>query len=245
MLSYSLLFIKFRAIMNNQNKKINSIVFCGIFTLLLFAGFASEAQNRGRWGRSAGSRNEAYFVGIEDERVLPMLRYLPRTHGGPNIPAGDGRFLYDLILEKKYTRGLEIGTSNGYSGLWIGLALKQNGGELVTIEIDPRAANEARKNFRDAGLNQVIKVMTADALEGIPEVPGTFDFVFIDAHKPEYYDYLQLVRHRMVKGGAITAHNVTGRDPSMVNFVEAIMNDHGLETEIFPRHTISVSLVRD
>ncbi len=231
--------------MNNKNIRFNRLIFWGFFILLLVAGSVSEAQNRGRWGRSAGSRNEAYFVGIEDERVLPMLRYLPRTHGGPNIPAGDGRFLYDLILENKFTRGLEIGTSNGYSGLWIGLALKQNGGELVTIEIDPRAANEARKNFRDAGLNQVITVITADALVGIPEVPGNFDFVFIDAHKPEYYDYLQLVRHRMVKGGVITAHNVTGRDRSMENFVEAIMNDPGLETEIFPKHTISVSLVKD
>lgn len=60
------------------------------------------------------------------------------------MPAADGRFLYDLIIENGYTRGLEIGTSNGYSGLWIGLALKKNGGELVTIEIDPRAADEAR-----------------------------------------------------------------------------------------------------
>lgn len=88
-------------------------------------------------------------------------------------------------------------------------------------------------------------MMTSDAIEGIPMVPGEFDFVFIDAHKPEYYDYFQLIRHRMERGGAITAHNVTGRNRSMANFEEAIKSDPGLETEIFSRHTISVSLVKD
>jgi caffeoyl-CoA O-methyltransferase len=210
---------------------------------ILIAGTAADAQNRGRWGTTAGSTNDSYFEGIEDEQVLPMLRFLPRTYGGVNVPAGDGRFLYDLILEKGYTRGLEIGTSNGYSGLWLGLALKQNGGELVTIEIDPKAAHEARTNFRRAALDDVVEVVTSDALEAIPEIPGDFDFVFIDAYKPEYPDYLRLVRQRMVKGGAITAHNVTNRSRGMVNYVEAIKGDPGLETEIFRRHTMSVSIV--
>ena len=223
-----------------RNHIVTSTLF---FLLLLIAGTATDAQNRGRWGTTAGSTNDSYFVGIEDEQVLPMLRFLPRTYGGVNVPAGDGRFLYDLILEKGYTRGLEIGTSNGYSGLWLGLALKQNGGELVTIEIDPKAAHEARTNFKRAGLDNVVEVVTSDALEAIPEIPGDFDFVFIDAYKPEYIDYLRLVRRRMVKGGAITAHNVTNRNRAMINFVETLKNDPGLETEIFRRHTMSVSIV--
>ena len=187
------------------------------------------------------------FRGIDDETVLPMLRHLPRQHGGMNVPAVDGRFLYDLILEKGYSRGLEIGTSNGYSGLWIGLALRQNGGELVTLEINPQAADEARGNFRKAGLEKVIQVRTADALEEIPNVPGTFDFIFIDAWKPDYYKYLQLIRERVEEGGAITAHNVTGASRrSMRDFLEAIDNDPNLETSIHPLsgQGISVSIVK-
>ena len=213
--------------------------------MLFLATATTDAQGRRGWGRAAGSTDESLFEGIENERVLPMLQHLPRTYGGMNVPAADGRFLYDLILEKGYKRGLEVGTSNGYSGLWIGLALKQNGGKLYTIEIDPRAADEARENFREAGLDDVIEVITADALEGIPEVPGEFDFVFIDAHKPQYPDYLRLVRHRMVGGGAITAHNVTDRDRSMAAFVEALQSDSGLDTEIFNRYTMSVSVVKE
>lgn len=226
-------------------QRINFIGTVACMTFFLFVCSIAEGQSRGGRGAMAGSTDEPLFEGIENETLIPMLRHLPRTYGGMNVPAADGRFLYDLILERGYTRGLEIGTSNGYSGLWIGLALKQNGGGLVTIEIDPRAADEARGNFQKAGLEDVIEVMVSDALEGIPKVPGRFDFVFIDAHKPEYYDYLQLVRHRVEKGGAITAHNVTGRDRTMANFVEAIMSDPGLKTEIFSRHTISVSIVSD
>ncbi len=215
-------------------------------TVLFFLVTAdADAQGRRGWGRGAGSTDESLFKGIENEQVLPMLQHLPRTYGGQNVPAADGRFLYDLILEKGYTRGLEVGTSNGYSGLWIGLALKKNGGRLYTIEIDPRAADEARENFKKAGLDNVIEVLTADALEGIPEVPGEFDFVFIDAHKPQYPDYLRLVRNRVVSGGAITAHNVTDRNPSMADFVNMIRNDPGLDTEIFDRYTMSVSLVTE
>jgi caffeoyl-CoA O-methyltransferase len=187
------------------------------------------------------------FRDIENETVLPMLRHLPRQHGGMNVPAVDGRFLYDLILEKGYRRGLEIGTSNGYSGLWIGLALKQNEGELVTLEINPLAADEARANFRKAGLENVIEVRTADALEEIPNVPGTFDFIFIDAWKPDYYKYLQLVRKRVTEGGAITAHNVTGGSRrQMRDFLEAIENDPLLETTIHPLsgQGISVSFIK-
>jgi caffeoyl-CoA O-methyltransferase len=186
------------------------------------------------------------FRDLDDDNILPMLRHLPRQHGGMNVPARDGRFLYDLILDKGYRRGLEIGTSNGYSGLWIGLALRHNGGELISLEIDPRAADEARGNFTKAGLDQVVEVRTADALEEIPKIPGTFDFIFIDAWKPDYYRYLQLVKDRMVPGGAITAHNVSSSQSQMKDFIEAIRNDPELETTIYPvsGQGISVSLVK-
>jgi caffeoyl-CoA O-methyltransferase len=229
--------------MDIRSKKLNMYSVPAMILLLILVSLPADAQRRSRWGSSAGSRNESYFMGIDDEKVLPMLKYLPWTYGGMNIPAGDGRFLYDYIIEKGYTRGLEIGTSNGYSGLWIGLALKKNGGKLVTIEIDPRAASEARRNFRNAGLDDVIEVITGDALKEIPKVPGKFDFVFIDAYKPQYLDYLKLVRHRVKYDGSITARNITDSGTEMANFVEVITKDHGLETEMFRRHNMSISRV--
>ena len=186
------------------------------------------------------------FLGIEDEKVLPMLRNLPAQHGGGNIPAIDGRFLYDLVVEKGYKRGLEIGTSNGYSSLWIGLALKQNNGSLVTLEINPLVSEEASRNFVKAGLDGVIEVITADALKEIPKVPGTFDFVFMDALHTDNYKYLYLLRDRVIEGGAITTHDVISRARIMEDYLDAIQNDPGLETTIHRvgGAGISVSIVK-
>lgn len=191
--------------------------------------------------------DEELLRGIDDARVLPMLRHLPHEHGGMNVPASDGRFLYDLIRERGYIRGLEIGTSNGYSALWLGLALRENGGSLVTLEIDPKSAEEARENFRKAGLDEVIHCRIGNALTEIPKLEGNYDFVFIDAWKPDYKAYLDLVLPRVPPGGAITAHNVLHQRSEMPEFLEAIENHPALQTSIHRTSWsgISVSFVRE
>ena len=182
------------------------------------------------------------FADINNTRVLPMLKNLPRTYGGMNIPAADGRFLHDLIIEKKYQRGLEIGTSNGYSGLWLGLAFQETGGKLITLEIERKRAEEAWENFKKAGLGQVIDARICDAFKEIPEIEGEFDFVFIDAWKPDYMEFLQLVRHRVKPGGVITAHNVLNAGREMQDFLDAIKSDQGLETKIVRISSAGVSI---
>ncbi|MCP4657206.1 MAG: O-methyltransferase [bacterium] len=191
--------------------------------------------------------DEQLLRDIDDARVLPMLRHLPYEHGGMNVPPSDGRFLYNLILERGYTRGLEIGTSNGYSALWLGLALRENGGSLVTLEVNPKSGEEARENFRKAGLDEVIHCRIGDALAEIPELEGDFDFVFIDAWKPDYKAYLDLVLPRVPPGGAITAHNVLGQRSAMRDFLDAIEKQPALDTTIHrtSRSGISVSFVRE
>ena len=186
------------------------------------------------------------FEDINNTSVLPMLKALPRTYGGLNINAADGRYLYDLIIKNKYQRGLEIGTSNGYSGLWLGLAFQETGGALVTLEIERKRAKEARENFNKAGLGQVIDARICDAFKEIPKIEGEFDFVFIDAWKPDYMEFLQLVRHRVKPGGVITAHNVLNAGREMQDFLDALQADPGLETKIV-RHSsagVSISIVK-
>jgi len=193
----------------------------------------------------SAQRNNA-FEGITDEKVLPMLRHLPYRHGGMNVPASDGRLLYDLILGNGYKRGLEIGTSNGYSTLWLGLAFKQTGGNVITIEIEPSRAREAQENFMHAGLEQTIDSRINDALKEIPTLQGEFDFVFIDAWKPDYIKYLDLVLPKMKVGGVITAHNVSSDGNSMREFLKTIQNDPHLETTVdrAGRAGLSISYVK-
>ena len=186
------------------------------------------------------------FAGIVDEQVLPMLKHLPYRHGGMNVPAEDGRLLYDIILKKDYQRGLEIGTSNGYSALWLGLAFKQTGGRLITLEIESRRAREAKENFEHAGLDDIIDSRINDALKEIPGLEGEFDFVFIDAWKPDYMKYLELILPKMKRGGVITAHNVTSQGGSMRDFLDEIRQNPKLNTTIdrTSRAGVSISYVK-
>jgi predicted O-methyltransferase YrrM len=170
------------------------------------------------------------FAGLSDPVVVPLLKDFPSVHEDMNIPCRDGRFLHDLIVRNRCRRGLEIGTFTGYSALWLGLAFRRTGGRLVTIEFEAEAGEEARKNILRAGLEDVVDARIADAFEEIPRLEGGFDFVFIDAWKPDYVRFLKLIRDRMEVGGVIVAHNVTNYARDMADYLAAIRNDPRLET---------------
>jgi predicted O-methyltransferase YrrM len=125
-----------------------------------------------------------------------------------NVPESDGQLLHDLVVKGGYTRALEIGTSTGRSGIWIALALSKTGGKLTTIDIDPGRHSEAVRNFKDAGVAAFIDARLADAHELVPTLDGPFDFVFIDADKEWYTNYVKAVIPKLAIGGCIAAHNV-------------------------------------
>jgi predicted O-methyltransferase YrrM len=127
-----------------------------------------------------------------------------------NVPESDGRALHDMIVERKFTRALEIGTSTGHSGVWIAWALSKTGGKLTTIEIDPERHRTALANFKEAGLASYIDARLGDAHQLVPALPGPFDFVFSDADKDWYKNYFVAVWPKVTPGGCFTAHNVSG-----------------------------------
>lgn len=125
-----------------------------------------------------------------------------------NVPEGDGQALHDIIVKHKYTRALEIGTSTGRSGIWMGLALSKTGGKLITIDIDKGRHDEAVRNFQEAGVAPLIDARLADAHDLVPRLEGPFDFVFIDADKDWYTNYAKAVIPKLTPGATIAAHNV-------------------------------------
>ena len=125
-----------------------------------------------------------------------------------NVPESDGQLLHDLVVKGGYKRALEIGTSTGRSGIWIALALSKIGGKLTTIDIDQGRHREAVRNFKDAGVDSFIDARLADAHELVPKLEGPFDFVFIDADKEWYTNYVKAVIPKLAIGGCIAAHNV-------------------------------------
>ncbi len=128
-----------------------------------------------------------------------------------NVSETDGKILYDIIIKNDYKKALEIGTSTGHSGIWIAWALSKTGGKLITVEINERRYNQALENFKVAGLSDYIDARLADAHELVPKLEGPFDFVFCDADKGWYKNYLIAVLPKLEVGGCFTAHNVSGR----------------------------------
>jgi predicted O-methyltransferase YrrM len=126
-----------------------------------------------------------------------------------NVPASDGRLLHDLIVQRRFTRVLEVGTSTGHSAIWMAWALNRTGGRLVTIEIDERRHGEAMRNFRDAGLSHVIDARLADAHELVPALPGPFDLAFVDADKDWNLRYFQAILPKLAPDGCIATHNIS------------------------------------
>jgi predicted O-methyltransferase YrrM len=141
-----------------------------------------------------------------------VKRFLDDSRGrwrDMNVPAVDGQTLHDIIVEHKYTRALEIGTSTGHSSIWIAWALSKTGGRLITIDIDERRHREALRNFEEAGLTKYIDARLGDAHALVPALEGPFDFVFSDADKDWYKNYLTAVLPKLTVGGCYTTHNVS------------------------------------
>lgn len=162
-------------------------------------------------GNAFGSTSQTQKNPNLDERVRKFLDGHRYSWRDMNVPAVDGRILHDLIIKNDYKKALEIGTSTGHSGIWIAWALSKTGGKLITIEIDERRYKEALANFEEAGLSEYIDARLADAHELVPRLKGPFDFVFCDADKGWYKNYLIAVLPKLEVGGCFAAHNVSGR----------------------------------
>ena len=158
----------------------------------------------------------------------------------------DGRFLRFLVVSSGAKKVLEIGAANGYSAIWIGLGLRETGGRLVTIEFDPSRAKDAEANIRAAGLSDVVRVVSGDAFKAIPGLPGTFDFVFLDAWKKDYQRFFDLVFPRLDAGGLFVAHNVVNKASEMGDFLATLRTHPALRSAIVSPsgEGISVSVKR-
>jgi predicted O-methyltransferase YrrM len=175
--------------------------------------------------------------GALDARVRAFLDAHRGQWSDMNVPAVDGQTLHDIILEHKYTRALEIGTSTGHSGIWIAWALSKTGGKLITIDIDERRHREAVANFEAAGLSKFIDARLGDAHEIVPALPGPFDFVFSDADKGWYKNYLTALLPKLEVGGCYASHNVMpeGRGVVPADYLVFLKSLKNLDTTVDTR----------
>ncbi len=167
----------------------------------------------------------------EEKRILNVLDEMDRNErrGMMNVPKEDGRLLRVLAESIGAQQVVEVGTSNGYSTIWLCLALRSTGGKVTTFEYDAHRAGLARQNFKRAGVEGLVTLVEGDAHVEVTKLTEPIDLVFLDADKPGYLDYLNKLLPLVRPGGLIVAHNMVSPAPDPA-FVEAITTNPGLET---------------
>ncbi|UCD00127.1 MAG: class I SAM-dependent methyltransferase [Phycisphaerales bacterium] len=178
-----------------------------------------------------------------EKKILSVLDDMDRNQrrGMMNVPAEDGRLLRLLTETLGAKNVVEIGTSNGYSGIWFCLALQKTGGKLTTHEIDADRASLARENFKKAGVGALVTLVEGDAHEEVTKLKGPIDILFLDADKEGYIDYLDKLLPLVRPGGLVVAHNMNARqaDPQ---YIKAITTNPDLETLLLHKEGSGVSV---
>lgn len=144
----------------------------------------------------------------EDEALSDAIRESAAA-GLPAIAvsAAQGKLLHLLAMSIGAKRILEIGTLGGYSAIWMARALPA-GGKLVSLEIDPRNAEVARRNIARAGVSEKVEIVVGPAVSRLPSLQGPFDLAFIDADKESNASYFDHAVRLSRPGGLIVVDNV-------------------------------------
>lgn len=166
-----------------------------------------------------------------EAKILDVLEDVFRNQrqGSMSVPREDGRVLRLLAESIDAKHVVEVGTSVGYSGLWLSLALKATGGRLTTYEIDAGRAAKARANFERAGVADIVTLVEGDAHAEVVKLKEPIDMIFLDADKDGYIDYLNKLLPLLRPGGLVVAHNMSER-MAHPPYVQAITTNPALET---------------
>ncbi len=173
------------------------------------------------------------MVKCKADLVLKRIEELAKRKCLPIIGPEKGEIIAKLVRKFKPKRILEVGTLIGYSTIIIGKELDEDA-EIITIEIDEDEAEIARRNIIEAELKPRVTVIVGDALEVIPRLNGSFDMVFLDANKREYYQYLKLVEDKLHKGSIIIADNAGIYSHSMRRYLEYVRKSGKYKSRFIP-----------
>lgn len=160
------------------------------------------------------------------EALLTQLEVLGETHDAQqtqrsekylNITRDTGAFLSILVKSIHAHKVLEVGTSNGYSTLWLAAALPDQG-RVTTIEHSSRKVKEAQAHFEQAGLSERIELLEGEALEQVHQLQGLFDMVFLDADRQQYCAMADAIWSRLKPGGLLVCDNALSHQEQLAPF---------------------------
>jgi predicted O-methyltransferase YrrM len=163
-----------------------------------------------------------------------------------NVEPETAALLGVLVRARAAPRVLEIGTSNGYSTIWLADAVQATNGSLVSLEIDPARSALARAHLARAGLDDVADLRTADAGEALAAFPDdAFDLVFLDAERPAYPGYWPDLVRTLMPGGLLAVDNVLSHAAEVEPFRRLVAADERVTPALVPIGAGVLLVVRD
>ena len=151
-----------------------------------------------------------------------------------NITRDTGELLAVLVRATFARRVLEIGTSNGYSTMWLAWAASETNGHVTTLERLPEKVELAQANFERSGLAPWITIRQGIALETLATLDGPFDLIFLDADRASYLAYLDLLLPLLKVGGLLVTDNVVSHADQVTEFLARLKNDPRLDSVTVP-----------
>ena len=152
-----------------------------------------------------------------------------------NITPDTGEFLAVLVKATGARHILEVGTSNGYSTLWLADAVEPVDGAVTTIELAPAKIEMARANFARAGLDTRITLLEGDAGTMLANLfDASFDLLFLDSKRSDYLDWWPDIRRILRAGGLLVVDNATSHAEEMAAFTAAVRADTAFTTSLVP-----------
>jgi predicted O-methyltransferase YrrM len=152
-----------------------------------------------------------------------------------NVEPPTAELLGVLIRATSARRILELGTSNGYSTIWLADAAQDTGGTVLSVDLDPARTELARANLRRAGLEDRVELRTEDAAATLAQTADAeWEFVFLDAERPHYTDYIPDLVRALAPGGLLAIDNVTSHANELVEFTARFEAEPGLLQTVVP-----------
>lgn len=145
-----------------------------------------------------------------------------------------GQMLVTLIVATGARTIVEVGTSSGYSTLYLASGARQTGGRVVTYEVDPAKVELAGRSFADAGVDDVVELRHADGVAGLGSFAGRADLVFVDAEKGDYLGALGPAIEALRQGGLLVADNLISHEADLAGFRDAALADARLVGLVVP-----------
>jgi len=158
----------------------------------------------------------------------------PRAERLRQVTPEVGRFLHTLVLATRPRSIVEVGTSGGYSTVWLATAARAVGAAVVTLEIDPVKVLRATASLREAGVDGVATIVEGDAFAYLRERREPVDFVFLDAEKEDYTAFLELIVPLLPPGGLLVADNLTSHADELAEFRRRAESDPRLSAVVVP-----------